>query len=108
MDQILEQARSIYEGEIDFQGQRLAELLQNLLLSISGVIAFLVGFTTQNIIHSLYIGLGGTALTFLIVVPPWPWYNQKAEAFLPPKKHKAASTDRRDLKGIDVQGLKLG
>lgn len=110
MDQLLEQARSIYEGEIvilllryftmsqeltrsqDFKGQQLAENISTALLTISGILAFLVGFINQNIYHTLYIGLGGTALTFLIVVPPWPFFNQSPQPWLPPKTGNAALT----------------
>jgi len=36
-DQLLEQARDAFEGQIDFEGQRLAEFLTTVLLSIVGV-----------------------------------------------------------------------
>jgi len=36
-DQLLEQAREMFEGQIDFEGQRLAEYLATGLLSIVGV-----------------------------------------------------------------------
>ncbi|KAF2170901.1 hypothetical protein M409DRAFT_63931 [Zasmidium cellare ATCC 36951] len=97
MDAILEQARTIYEGEIDFEGQRLAEYITYGLLSVAGAIAFLVGFATQNIYQTLYIGLGGTALTFLIVVPPWPFFNKHPQPFLP------ARTTNSALQGISIE-----
>ena len=109
MDQLLEQARTIYEGEIvrflnflclttylkltrlqDFKGQQTAEYISTGLLTISGILAFLVGFLNQNIYQTLYIGLGGTALTFLIVVPPWPFFNQNPPPWLPAKTGNAA------------------
>lgn len=31
----------------------------------------------------MYVGLGGTALTFLLVVPPWPFYNKNPVKWLP-------------------------
>lgn len=109
MDQVLEQARSIYEGEIlsllvrscsatklivyqDFKGQQLADTISTALLTISGILAFLVGFINQDIYQTLYIGLGGTAVTFLIVVPPWPFFNQNPQPWLPPKTGNAALT----------------
>ncbi|KAK5134819.1 hypothetical protein LTR08_006051 [Meristemomyces frigidus] len=103
MDQLLEQARTVYEGEIDFEGQRLAELLTYALLSISGVVAFLAGFVTQDIYQTLYIGLGGTALTFLAVVPPWPFFNQHPQPWL------RAKTGPGALQGfnIEVDGQKV-
>lgn len=36
-DQLLEKARDVFEGQIDFEGQRLAEFLTTVLLSIVGV-----------------------------------------------------------------------
>ena len=65
------------------------------------IIAFLVGFAQQNIVLALYIGLAGTALTFLVVVPPWPFYNKNPEGWLPARS--AASTY-----SVDVDGQKVG
>jgi hypothetical protein len=36
-DQLLEKARNVAEGQIDFEGQKLAELLSTALLAIVGV-----------------------------------------------------------------------
>jgi signal peptidase complex subunit 1 len=36
-DQLLEKARDVAEGQIDFEGQKLAELLSTALLAIVGV-----------------------------------------------------------------------
>lgn len=102
MDALLEQARSIWEGQIDFEGQRLAELISTLLLSTFGLLAFLVGFITHNITYTLWIGLGGTALTFVIVVPPWPFFNQNPVHWLP-----ARSGGRATGYDITVDGRKV-
>lgn len=89
----------------DFEGQRLAELLTYGLLTLTGIISFLVGFSSQNIHHTLYIGLGGTALTFLIVVPPWPFFNTHPLPWLP-----ARTGSRAGLEGvsIEVDGKRVG
>lgn len=87
----------------DFHGQKLSELLTYALLSLAGVIAFLVGFVTQNIYQTLYIGLGGTALTFLVVVPPWPFYNQHPQPWLPSRTGRSAL----DGVSIEVDGKKV-
>lgn len=81
----------------DFEGQRLAEYITYGLLSVAGTIAFLVGFVMQDIYQTLYIGLGGTALTFLIVVPPWPFFNKHPLAWLPPRTTQGA------LQGISIE-----
>lgn len=35
----------------------------------------MVGFVQQDIYVTLWVGLMGTALAMLVVVPPWPFYN---------------------------------
>lgn len=65
------------------------------------ILAFFVGFMAQDIKLAVYIGLAGTALTFLVVVPPWPFFNKNPESWLPP--HTAASGI-----SIDVDGQKVG
>lgn len=100
-DQLLEQVRDYAEGQIDFEGQRLAELGATALLATAGVsitweftictytdnrkqgIAFTVGYFLQNITLALWIGLAGTAITFLIVVPPWPVFKRAHLTWLP-------------------------
>lgn len=47
------------------------------------VVAFVVGCVLQNIHLTLYTGLVGTALTFLVVVPPWPFFNRHPVKWLP-------------------------
>lgn len=99
-DQLLEQVRDAAEGQIDFEGQRLAEMLTTVLLGAAGIFAFFIGFMAQDIKLSLYIGLAGTALTFLVVVPPWPFYNKNPEPWLSPHTRSNLS--------IDVDGQKVG
>ncbi|KAI0911951.1 microsomal signal peptidase 12 kDa subunit-domain-containing protein [Ustulina deusta] len=82
-DQLLEQVRDVVDGQIDFQGQKLAEILATVLLSIVGAFSFLIGFFLQDIALALKIGLGGTALTFLVIVPPWSFFNKHPVKWLP-------------------------
>ena len=99
-DQLLEQIREAAEGQIDFEGQRLAEFLATALLATVGVsipslcsiffplmfiqaVAFIVGFFLQDIKLALFIGLGGTALAFTLIVPPWPFFNRHPVKWLP-------------------------
>ncbi|OIW33319.1 SPC12-domain-containing protein [Coniochaeta ligniaria NRRL 30616] len=82
-DQILDQIREVAEGQIDFEGQNLAELIVNVALSLIGAIAFIVGYALQDIKLALYIALGGTILVFGVVVPPWPFFNRHPVKWLP-------------------------
>ncbi|PNS17587.1 hypothetical protein CAC42_8130 [Sphaceloma murrayae] len=103
MDAVLDKARDIWEGQIDFEGQRLAENLSTGLLSIVGVVAFLVGYITQNITYTLWIGLAGTALTFLVVVPPWPFFNRHPVKWLPSTKASGGTNFNIVVDGRKVQ-----
>ncbi|KAF5647776.1 microsomal signal peptidase 12kda subunit [Fusarium sp. NRRL 25303] len=82
-EQALDQIRDVVDGQIDFEGQKLAELLATVLLVISGLVSFVVGYFLQDIKLAVYLGLGGTALTFLVVVPAWPFYNKHPVKWLP-------------------------
>ncbi|GAW24840.1 hypothetical protein ANO14919_144340 [Xylariales sp. No.14919] len=104
-DQLLEQVRDVVDGQIDFQGQKLAEILATALLSVVGAISFFVGFFLQDIALALKIGLGGTALTFLAIIPPWPFFNQHPVKWLPvggssvPSSHQNIVVDEKILAG---------
>jgi len=82
-EQLLDQVRDVVDGQIDFQGQQLAETLATVQLSVVGAIAFLVGYILQDIALALKVGLGGTALTFFVVVPPWPFFKRHPVKWLP-------------------------
>lgn len=101
-DQLLDQVRDLTEGQIDFEGQKLAEFLATALLAIAGVIAFIVGYIKQDIRLALYIGLSGTALTFLLVVPPWPFFNRHPIKWLP------VGGVEKDAQDITVDGKVVG
>ncbi|KAM5371361.1 hypothetical protein ACJZ2D_007960 [Fusarium nematophilum] len=83
-DQVLDQLRDLTEApRQDFEGQKLSELLATFLLAVSGLLSFVVGYILQDIKLAVYVGLGGTALTFLLVVPPWPFYKKHPVKWLP-------------------------
>jgi signal peptidase complex subunit 1 len=82
MDAIISQLQDLLEGQIDFDGQRLAERTSTAILTLSSVVAFIVGFIHQDIYLIMWIGLAGTALAMLLVVPPWPIYNKHPQPWL--------------------------
>ncbi|KAE8348949.1 putative microsomal signal peptidase subunit SPC12 [Aspergillus coremiiformis] len=79
MDDILAPLQDIFEGQIDFHGQRIAEILSTGLLILSGVVAFFVGYIYQDMHLTLWVGFAGTLITGLSVIPPWPMYNKNPE-----------------------------
>ncbi|KAK2785028.1 hypothetical protein FQN52_008750 [Onygenales sp. PD_12] len=82
MDDLLAPLQDIVEAQIDFHGQHIAEILCTVLISVSAIIAFLAGYINQDVHLTLWIGLAGTLLTVLVVVPPWPVYNRHPEPWL--------------------------
>ncbi|KAL7806464.1 microsomal signal peptidase 12 kDa subunit domain-containing protein [Trichoderma gracile] len=82
-EELLDKLRDVVEGQIDFEGQRRAEGFATLFLALTGLIAFNVGYVLQDIVKCVYVGLGGTVLTFLVVIPPWPFYNRNPVKWLP-------------------------
>ncbi|KAB8078019.1 microsomal signal peptidase 12 kDa subunit-domain-containing protein [Aspergillus leporis] len=84
MDDILALIQDVFEGQIDFYGQRVAEIFSTALLIISGAVAFLAGYIYQDIYLTLWVGLTGTLITGLAVIPPWPMYNKHPERWLFP------------------------
>ncbi|KAL8675890.1 MAG: hypothetical protein Q9186_007524 [Xanthomendoza sp. 1 TL-2023] len=118
-EQLLQQAQDLLEGQIvrlasqlfdppnlsneglqDFEGQRLTELFSTIILAITGFLAFALGFTQNNIWITLWVGLGGTALTFFLVVPPWPIFNENPENWLRANSGISGA-------GIEVDGKKI-
>lgn len=82
MDAVLAQIQDLFEGQIDFDGQRLAEQLYTVTLSISSVVALVVGYIQQDIFLTMWIGLAATLLAMLLIVPPWPVFNQHPQPWL--------------------------
>lgn len=70
-------------------------------------IAFIVGYIMQDIKLALYIGLGGTLLTFIAVVPPWPIFNQNPVGWLPAAGARR-SAGAQASHGITVDGKLVG
>ncbi|KAF9095028.1 hypothetical protein BGX23_001221 [Mortierella sp. AD031] len=79
------------EYHIDFQGQSLAEQITQGLISVFGVIAFLVGLTLQDIRLSMYIFAAGIVLTGLLVIPAWPYLRKNPVKWLPSREKLAAA-----------------
>jgi len=82
MDAIISQIQDVFEGQIDFHGQRLTETISNAVLTVSSVVALIIGFIQQDIYLTMWIALAGTLLAMFLVVPPWPVYNQHPQPWI--------------------------
>lgn len=79
---------SLIEGKIDFEGQKLAELIYRIVGVVATALAFLVGYFTQSMFACISIfGVASVALLAGLAVP-WPFFNQHAVVWLPEVKSK--------------------
>ena len=65
------------------------------------IVSFVVGYVYKDIHLTLWIGLGGTLLTALAVIPPWPIYNHNPEKWLIPADSKSGGSR------VIVDGVKV-
>ncbi|KJH52991.1 hypothetical protein DICVIV_00860 [Dictyocaulus viviparus] len=75
--QMLPEPLRRFSTHIDFPGQKAAERTFQVVIVLAGIIGFLVGYSTQQLSHAIYIVLSGAALSALIVLPPWPFLFRK-------------------------------
>ena len=61
---------------IDYEGQRKAERIFQVILVVHGVLGFLAGYLTQQLSVTIYTIGVGFALSCLAVLPPWPMYRK--------------------------------
>ncbi|CAO3662956.1 unnamed protein product [Umbelopsis vinacea] len=75
-----------FEWNIDFEGQRLAEMISQVILTLSAIIGFLYGYAQQSLEATIMIFGVGFAITLLATLPPWPIYNRKPVEWLSVQK----------------------
>ncbi|PIN26112.1 Signal peptidase subunit [Handroanthus impetiginosus] len=71
---------------MDWQGQKLAEQLMQLMLVFFAVVAFIVGYVLGSFQTMLLIYGAGVVLTSLITVPNWPFFNRHPLNWLDPSE----------------------
>jgi len=85
---IIDALKERLEGRIDFQGQKLVDDIVRIALIASSVISFVLGFVLQSL--SVTFGAFGlsTLVLCLVVLPPWPIYNQHPVKWLSAQETK--------------------
>ncbi|XP_021901003.1 probable signal peptidase complex subunit 1 [Carica papaya] len=71
---------------MDWQGQKLAEQLMQIMLLVFGVVAFAAGFILGSFQTMMIIYAGGVVLTTLVTVPNWPFFNCHPLKWLDPSE----------------------
>ncbi|KAK1438149.1 hypothetical protein QVD17_03952 [Tagetes erecta] len=71
---------------MDWQGQKIAEQLMQIMLVVFAIGAFLTGYIMGSFQLMLFIYAGGVVLTTLIIIPNWPFFNRNHQKWLEPSE----------------------
>ncbi|XP_057486923.1 signal peptidase complex subunit 1-like isoform X2 [Actinidia eriantha] len=80
---------------MDWQGQKLAEQLMQILLLAFAVVAFASGYAFGSFQTMLLTYTSGVVVTTVITVPNWPFFNRHTLKWLDPfeaEKHPKPQT----------------
>lgn len=90
---------------MDWQGQKLAETIMQILLLVFAVISFFAGYVLESFQMMVLLYAGGVTLTALITIPNWPFFNHNplnwldpSEAEKHPKPQVAVSSKKKATK----------
>ncbi|KAG2706646.1 hypothetical protein I3760_05G113300 [Carya illinoinensis] len=90
---------------MDWQGQKLAEELMQIMLLAFALIAFAMGYISGSFQMMVLIYAGGVVLTTLLTVPNWPLFNrhplkwlESGESEKHPKPQQAVSSKKKPAK----------
>ncbi|XP_061162689.1 signal peptidase complex subunit 1-like [Saccostrea cucullata] len=62
---------------MDYEGQKRAEQLFQVIIVLFGVVGFIWGYICQQFSQTMYILLAGFALSCILTLPPWPMFRRK-------------------------------
>ncbi|KAJ2371710.1 hypothetical protein GGI05_007772, partial [Coemansia sp. RSA 2603] len=79
-------------GKIDFKGQELAGNMSNIFTVVSALVALAVGFSQNSLSLTFYTYACGVLLTFLAILPAWPFFNKTQIKWLPRTAASAGAT----------------
>ncbi|XP_018836724.1 probable signal peptidase complex subunit 1 isoform X1 [Juglans regia] len=90
---------------MDWQGQKLAEELMQIMLLAFAVISFATGYIYGSFQMMVLIYAGGVVLTTLLTAPNWPLFNrhplkwlESSESEKHPKPQQAVSFKKKPAK----------
>ncbi|XP_040938998.1 probable signal peptidase complex subunit 1 isoform X5 [Gossypium hirsutum] len=71
---------------MDWQGQKLAEQIMQIMLLVFAVTAFVAGYVLGSFQMMVLVYAGGVTLTGLITIPNWPFFNRHPLNWLDPSE----------------------
>jgi len=61
---------------MDYQGQRLAELMFYWIILSFGAVGWIIGYFQQDFMVVFKFWLVGVAISVVLCVPDWPFFNK--------------------------------
>ncbi|KAK8265338.1 hypothetical protein V6Z11_D12G171400 [Gossypium hirsutum] len=71
---------------MDWQGQKLAEQIMQIMLLVFAVTAFVAGYVLGSFQMMVLVYAGSVTLTGLITIPNWPFFNRHPLNWLDPSE----------------------
>jgi signal peptidase complex subunit 1 len=62
---------------MDFDGQRRAERIFQMIIALFAVVGFIWGYLWQQFSQTVYILMAGFILSCILTLPAWPMYRKK-------------------------------
>lgn len=72
----MEFIKHIYNGQMDFVGQRRAFIFQIIFIAVGTLIGFVYGFLKQRFLYTFQISFVFALTAAALVVPSWPLWNR--------------------------------
>ncbi|KAG7171726.1 signal peptidase complex subunit 1-like [Homarus americanus] len=81
-----------FSVHMDFEGQKLAERLFQIIVVTFGAVGWLYGYYVQDFFMTVLTLGAGFVLACLVTLPPWPVYRRYPLKWAPPQDAASAST----------------
>ena len=69
---------------MDWQGQKLSEMMMQIMLVVFAVGAFITGYVLGSFQMMILVYAGGVFFTTLVTAPNWPFFNRHPLKWLDP------------------------
>jgi len=95
----MEGEESFTKRNMDYIGQKKAKKYYKLIISIAGVIGWIIGFFQQSFLATAIITGAATLACCMICIPPWSHFRQNQIKFLtsiePPSLEKSPKKNNK-------------
>lgn len=79
---------SRFDPTIDYTGQSLSEKCMYTIFILGYTLSFVSGIVLGDLKYTLYGAIGTFLVSFLVIVPAWPFLRRNPVKFMEVVKHK--------------------